>query len=85
MYEIELLPNAEDDLDKLDPPLRLRIQKRFKWVADHFDGIRPEALSGSFAEFYKIRIGDYRALYQFNHTQRKIVVFRVRHRREVYE
>ncbi len=85
MYSVVLLPNAERELARLDSSMRQRVRKRLKWVGEHFEEMQPEALKGEFASFCKIRIGDYRVLYQFDRGARIITVFRARHRREVYE
>lgn len=85
MYDVIILPEAERDLARLDRPIQKRIRERLKWVGEHFEEIRPEALKGEFAAYYKIRIGDYRAIYQFDHTLQTITVFNIQHRREVYD
>ncbi len=33
---------------------------------------------------YRVRVGDYRIVYHVNDAERKVVITRVRHRREVY-
>jgi mRNA interferase RelE/StbE len=85
MYNIILLPDAERDLARLDRPIARRVRERLAWVGEHFEEIQPVALKGKLAAFYKIRVGDYRALYQFDKTGRVLTVFRVQHRREVYD
>lgn len=85
MYSIILLPDAERDLARIDRPIAKRIRERLQWVGEHFDEIQPLALKGKLAAFYKIRVGAYRALYQFDKARREITVFRVQHRREVYD
>ncbi len=85
MYSVVLLPHATRDLARLDSSIRQRVRKRLKWVGEHFEEIQPEALKGELASFCKIRIGDYRVLYQFDRAARIITIFRVRHRREVYD
>jgi mRNA interferase RelE/StbE len=85
MYSVILLPDAERDLARLDRPIAARIRERLQWVSEHFEELQPAPLKGKLAAFYKIRVGDYRALYQFDRTRREITVFRVQHRREVYD
>lgn len=41
-------------------------------------------LQGSGRDDYRIRIGDYRVLYEVDDTARVVRIMRVRHRREAY-
>ena len=85
MYKVEFTPNAETDLARLDAPVAQRVLKRLRWLAENFEAIRPEALTGQWQGVFKLRVGNYRILYTYNHAKRKIVVHFVRHRREVYK
>ncbi len=85
MYELVILPGARRDLERLDPPVRRRIAGRLDWVAEHFDEVQPEALTGDYAGWFKIRVGDYRILYQFDRAAHNLTIVKIRHRREVYE
>ena len=37
-----------------------RIISRIQWLAEHFDEIKPELLTGTLSGFFKLRAGDYR-------------------------
>ncbi|MBI5651859.1 MAG: type II toxin-antitoxin system RelE/ParE family toxin [Chloroflexi bacterium] len=84
MYRAEIMAEAERDLEQLDKPIAKRIRKRIQWLADHFEYITPEPLKGPLAGLYKLRVGDYRALYDILHQEQILLVHRVRHRRDVY-
>ena len=84
MYEVDFMSNAESDLRCLDVPVAQRVLTRLRWLAENFDGIRPEALRGEWRDMFKFRVGDYRVLYTFNRAKRKIIIHFVRHRREAY-
>ena len=84
MYRVKILDAAEDDLEHLDKAVGRRIAKRIQWLADNFDNIKPEALTGDLAEFYKLRVGDYRVFYQILSDEQLIVIHHIGHRREVY-
>ena len=47
--------------------------------------VRHEALSAAWQGVYKLRVGDYRALYTLDAPSRQIVVHFARNRREVYK
>lgn len=84
MYQLHILADAEHDLEQLDTSVARRITKRLKWLADNFEQVKPEALTGEWARFFKFQVGDYRALYKVVHAERLLAVYRIRHRREVY-
>jgi mRNA interferase RelE/StbE len=64
--------------------VRDRIIKKINWLANNFDQITPQALTGDLAGFFKLRVGDYRVLYDCSQEDQAIAIIRVRHRREVY-
>jgi len=84
MYNVHLEKDAQLDLLRFDPPTRKRLTKRLKWFGAHFAEIQPEPLAGKWASLFKFRVGDYRVIYQVDHTQHRLNVVRIRHRREVY-
>ena len=58
---------------------------RIRWLSEHFDDISPEPLKGKrWRGVYKLRAGDYRALYTINRNKRLLTVHAVGHRRDIY-
>ncbi len=84
IYSVEFETQAINDLDVLDRGHCDRILKKINWLAKNLDQITPQALTGNLADFFKLRIGDYRVLYDFSREDQTITVIRVRHRRDVY-
>ena len=84
MYEIQILESAADELAKLDPVVARRVVARLRRLASTFDSIRPQPLTGALSGFYKLRVGDYRVIYDVLRPERVIIVHLIRHRREVY-
>lgn len=84
MYQLRILDAAADDLRKLDRATAKRVLARLQWLAEHFDVINREPLTGEFVGLYKFRIGDYRAIYGTIDDEQLIVVHLVGHRRSVY-
>jgi mRNA interferase RelE/StbE len=84
MYQIRILGEAAHDLAKLDAAIARRIVNRVRWLAENLDEIKPEALTGNLAGFYKLRVGDYRVVYEIVHSEEMIIVHLVGHRREIY-
>ena len=85
MHDLRILDAAEDDLRRLDRAVARRIISRIQWLAEHFDNLKPEPLTGTLSGFFKLRAGDYRIIYKVRKDENLIVVHRIGHRREVYK
>jgi len=84
VYNVRILETASRELERLDKPIGRRIVKRIDWLAMNLDTIRLEALSGDLAGFYKLRVGDYRVIYEVLWEEQTIVIHAIGHRREIY-
>jgi len=84
MYQVNLLPTAIDDLRRLHKTVAQRIIAKLRWLAENFDSIRPQGLVGPFAGLSKLRVGDYRVIYEADRENRIITVHLIGHRREIY-
>ncbi len=84
MYSVRILKPAAHELGRLDRSIGRRVVERIRWLAENLDSIKPEALTGSLSGFYKLRVGDYRVIYEIIHEEQAIVVHQIGHRREVY-
>ena len=83
-FRARLLDAAARDLARLDKPEARRIVLRINWLASNLDTIRPEALSGDLAGFYKLRVGDFRVIYEMLDAEQILLVHAIGHRREIY-
>jgi len=81
-YSVELAPSARKALRKLEPMIRKRIQIAIDELADHPFPHGFKKLVGDHG--YRIRIGDYRVIYDVEHARLTVLVIRIGHRREVY-
>ena len=81
-YSIEVAPSARKALRKLPLPMRRRIQIAIDELADNPFPPGVKKLHGDQA--YRIRVGDYRVIYDVEHRRLIILVIRIGHRREVY-
>ena len=84
MYHIRVLEEASRELARLDKPVGRRIAERVNWLAANLDSVRPEALTGDLIGLNKLRVGDYRVIYEVIRNEKTIVVHAVGHRREIY-
>ena len=83
MYQVLLERSAERDLGRLSSEVHDRIIKAIQGLANN---PRPSAcrkLVGSKND-WRIRVGDYRVIYEIADEIRIVRINRVRHRREVY-
>ncbi len=85
MYQVEFLPQALKDLERLDQAVARRVLRKLRWLAENFDSAKLESLSGTLAGLLKLRVGDYRVIYQANRQRKWLTIHLVGHRREIYE
>jgi mRNA interferase RelE/StbE len=83
-YRIRILKAAAQDLERLDKPVGRRIVQRINWLAANLDAIRLEPLTDELTGFYKLRVGDYRVIYEVLWDEGIIVIHAIGHRREIY-
>lgn len=83
MYEVLIERSAERDLKSLPTPLFHRIVSRIRALADNPRPSGCHKLVGSKND-WRIRIGDYRVVYEINDARKLVRIFRIRHRSEVY-
>ena len=83
MYRVFLLRAAERDLRRLPARLHDRIIKAIQELGDEPRPSGCRKLSGSDHD-WRIRVGDYRIIYEIDDATLEVRVNRVRHRREVY-
>ncbi len=57
---------------------------RLRRLGENAETISHRALTGQLRGVFSLRTGDYRALYTLDHSERRVIVHIVRHRREVY-
>ena len=82
-YRIELSPRAQRDFRALDGSVRRRIKRRIDSLAEnpHPSGIKK--IEGE-DDLYRLRVGDYRILYQVKEKILLILIVGIGHRRDIY-
>ena len=84
-YSIAFNSEAIADLAKIDRPIQLRIARKIKWLGENFAEIIPIALTGNLANYFKLRVGDYRVIYAIDQSSKSITIHQIGHRREIYD
>ena len=83
MHEVLLSKQAEKDLRRLPSEVFRRLIQEIRGLADVPRPPGCRKLSGSESD-YRIRIGEYRVLYEILDGIQQVKVYRVGHRKEVY-
>lgn len=81
-YRILLHPKAAKSLSKLEKSLRRRIKDALMTL-DESPELKGQALSQS--QFRRIRVGDYRAIYEIDGRDRAVIILYIGHRSTVYD
>ena len=82
-YRLVIRLAAERDLHILAPNILSRIDARIQDLANNPRPRGTERLRGPQGGF-RLRVGDYRLLYDVDDAQQLVIIGRVRHRRDVY-
>lgn len=83
-YEILLEQNAEKDLRKLQKKIFNQIIEKVKLLSEN---PRPDGVKKlvNVSNFWRIRIGSFRVIYEINDTAKIIKVYKIKHRKDVYK
>lgn len=81
-YRVEVVRRAQKQLARIQAQDRERLMEAIDALADAPYPAGAIKIQGSIS--YRIRRGDYRAVYEIDEAARKITVTRVAHRREAY-
>ena len=83
LYSVDLMPQAQKDLDGFSGKLLSRFEETILGLYDDPRPHNAKKLAGSGSR-WRIRVGDYRVLYEIDDTRKIVKVYRIAHRREVY-
>ena len=82
-YDVRIEDLALKELQSLSKLFTKRIFSKIELLSANPRPAGCSKLTG-FDDLYRIRSGDYRIVYSIHDTTRKIVVLRIRHRKDVY-
>ena len=82
-YAIEFAPSARRELRKLPREAQLKLNKRIDSLCLDPRPRGSKKLKGG-DELWRVRVGDYRVVYEVRDKVLVVLVVRVAHRREVY-
>ena len=82
-YNVVPKPSVERDLRFLPKAMLARVMKAIEGLAKDPFPRKTTKLEGS-EGLFRIRVGDYRIIYEVNRTTRDVSIHYVRHRRDAY-
>ena len=82
-YTIRFRPSATRSMRKLPRSVQVRLKPRIDALAENPRPPGVDKLAGE-ENAYRIRVGDYRIIYEVRDIVLVVVVMRIGHRREVY-
>ena len=81
-FKVLLHPKAAKELQKIEENVRIRIIESAKQLYENPDKIG-KALKQS--DFWSLRVGDYRVIYEIDQNKNQVVILFVGHRSKVYD
>ncbi|GBE40236.1 plasmid stabilization system protein [bacterium BMS3Bbin09] len=85
MYKLLFSNEGKACLASLDKKTAQRVLNKLKWLLQNIDSISHLSLTGNFSGLFKLRIGDWRVIYEINHQNQIVTVYNIGHRREIYK
>jgi mRNA interferase RelE/StbE len=83
VFKIDYARSAEKELKALPSPVVIRIREAINALANDPHPPGSKKIKGEDRTF-RIRIGDYRVLYEVHEKELLVLVVRVRHRKDAY-
>ncbi len=84
-YAVEFTPHADRDFRRLSRDVQTRLASRIDALGDDPRPAAARKLTGTDEELYRIRVGDYRIIYQILDQALLVLIVRLGHRRDVYQ
>jgi len=82
VFTVLLHPKAAKALEKIDESMRSRIKEKLMELRE-----RPVKVGKQLrhSNFWSLRVGDYRAIYEIDRGKNQVVILFVGHRKNVYD
>ncbi|MEK7209031.1 MAG: type II toxin-antitoxin system RelE/ParE family toxin [Patescibacteria group bacterium] len=84
-WQIKFTFQAEKDLKRLDVQIRQRVAEKLHWLTVNFSLTTAVSLNNTWKDYYKLRVGDWRIIYQPDHKLKIIIVYNIGRRDEIYK
>jgi mRNA interferase RelE/StbE len=84
VYALDFSVEGKTALASIDKKIAQSILNKLKWLVQNAENIDHIPLERELAGLYKLRVGNWRVLYELNHTKKTITVHNIGHRKEIY-
>jgi len=81
-FKVFLHPKAAKALEKVEESVRLRIVERLRELENRPDRVGKRL---KYSDFWSLRVGDYRAIFEIDRDKNQVIVLFVGHRKKVYD
>lgn len=85
LWRIEFSEKAENDLESFDKIVRNRVFDALERLETHFDELVPLPLGGLWKGFFKLRVGDWRVIYEVKMSEYILMVHYIDRRDKIYK
>jgi len=84
-FAVVFTREAEQDLIRLDHQILSLILDRLSWLGTNTEIIIHKRLKGSWEKAFKLRVSEYRIIYQLNKDRQEVVILKIGHQKDVYK
>ena len=84
MYRLNFSSEGKASLALLDKEIGQRILDKLKWLIQNIEIVQLLPLHGKYSGLFKLKVGDWRVIYEVNHNEKVITIHKAGHRREIY-
>jgi len=81
-FTVLLHPKATKTLQKIEEPTRSRITEKLRELRESPERVGKRL---KYSDFWSLRIGDYRAIYEINLDKNQLIILFIGHRKKVYD
>ena len=81
-FTILLHPKTAKELERLEDAIKTRVKEKLRELKDN-----PESIGKPLkpSDFWNLRIGDYRAIFEIDHAKKHVIVLFIEHRKKNYD
>jgi len=83
-FKVIYARSVKKDIDKIHSKYARKIKSEIEKLNNFPDGIDIKKLTAHFFANFRLRIGDYRVLFDVDWDKKEIIVLKIGHRKDIY-